>query len=122
MNVAAGFTTGFSFYYADQVGFTGSVSVYSGQDGTGSLLSSLSLPSTPNPYNVWAPIGVSFGGTAESVVFSGSANYIAFDNVTLGSTTPGVVVPEPSSFAIAGLGGLGLVGYALRRRRTAATA
>jgi hypothetical protein len=26
-------------------------------------------------------------------------------------------VPEPSSLALAGVGGLGLVGYALRRRR-----
>ena len=89
MNVAAGFTTGFSFYYADQVGFTGSVGVYSGLDGTGSLLASLSLPSTPDPYNVFVPIGVTFAGTAESVIFGGSANYIGFDNITLGSSTPG---------------------------------
>jgi hypothetical protein len=100
MDVAAGFTTGFSFYYADQVGFTGEVDVYSGLDGTGTLLQTLSLPTTPDPYTVWVPIGVTFAGTAESVVFTGSANYIGFDNVTLGSSTPGV--PEPTSVLLFG--------------------
>jgi VPDSG-CTERM motif len=89
MNVAAGFNTGFSFYYADQVGFTGSVSVWSGLNGTGTELTSLSLPSTPDPYNVFVPIGVAFAGNAESAIFSGSANFIGFDNITLGSATPG---------------------------------
>ncbi len=93
MNVAAGFSTGFSFFYADQVGFTGSVSVYSGLSGSGTLLATLTLPSTPDPYNVFVPIGVGFLGTAESVVFSGSANFIGFDNITLGSSSP--TVPEP---------------------------
>ena len=117
MDVAAGFTTGFSFYYADQVGFTGSVSVYSGLDGGGSLLASLSLPSTPDPYNVFVPIGVTFAGTAESVIFGGSANYIAFDNITLGSSTPGV--PEPSSMVLIGIGGIGLFLFDRRRRAKA---
>jgi hypothetical protein len=114
MDVAAGFDTGFSFYYADQVGYTGSVTVWSGLDGTGTQLASLSLPSTPDPYTVWVPIGVSFGGTAQSVVFSGSANYIAFDNITLGSSVP--VVPEPAAWAMMILG-MGMVGAGLRNRR-----
>lgn len=119
MDVSAGFTTGFSFYYADAADLTGSVGVYSDLDGAGSLLATLNLSSTPNPYNVWVPIGVTFAGTAESVIFSGSANYIGFDNVTLGSATPGV--PEASntllllSVACSGLGLLGL------RRKTIAT-
>ena len=118
MNVAAGFDTGFSFYYADQVGFTGSVSVYSGLDGTGSLLASLDLPSTPNPYTVFVPVGVSFLGTAQSVVFSGAADFIAFDNVTLGASIPGNA-PEPASWAMM-LGGFGVVGGVMRARRKAA--
>ena len=115
MDVAAGFTTGFSFFYADQIGFTGAVDVWSGLDGTGSLLTSLSLPSTPTPYTVFVPIGVGFAGTAKSVVFTGSANFIAFDNVTLGSVTPGGGVPEPASIVLFGTVALG-VALKLRKR------
>jgi hypothetical protein len=114
MDVPAGFTTGFSFFYADQVGFTGSVSVFSGLDGTGTELASLSLPSTPDPYNVWVPIGVSFAGTAESAIFSGSANFIAFDNITLGSATP--TIPEPGVWAMMLVGVAG-IGASLRSSR-----
>jgi hypothetical protein len=121
MNVAAGFTTGFSFFYADQVGFTGTVTVWSGLDGTGTQLASLDLPPTPNPYNVWVPMGVSFAGTAESAVFGGAANFIGFDNITLGSAIPGGV-PEPSTWAMMLIGFAGL-GFAFRQsRRRAALA
>jgi VPDSG-CTERM motif len=115
MNVAAGFTTGFSFFYACQVGFTGSVDVYSGLNGTGSLLGTLSLPPTPNPYNVWVPIGVTFGGTAESVIFGGAANFIGFDDVTLGSATPGV----PDSGSTIMLLGMAFAGIAALKRKLA---
>jgi hypothetical protein len=122
MNVAGGFNTGFSFYYAAPF-YTGSVAVYSGLDGTGTLLASLFLPltgvGTRYYYDDWRPIGVSFPGTAESAIFSGTANFIIFDNITLGSSHPGGV-PEPSTFAIAGLSCLGFIGCALRRRRSAA--
>ena len=113
MNVAAGFSNGLSFYYADQVGFTGSVSIYSGLNGTGTLLATLLLPSTPDPYTVFVPIGVDFAGTAESAIFSGSANYIAFDNITIGADFP---VPEPLSLAAFGAG---LIGLGLARRKLA---
>ena len=121
MDVPAGFNTGFSFFYADQVGFTGSVTVWSGLDGTGTELASLSLPSTPDPYNVWVPIGVSFSGKAESAVFGGSANYIGFDNITLGSATPGGV-PEPATWAmmVLGFSGLGLLIHRRSKARLAA--
>jgi hypothetical protein len=120
MDVAAGFNTGFSFFYADQVGFTGTVDVFSGLDGTGSLLASLTLPSTPDPYNVWVPIGVSFAGTAQSAVFGGSANFIGFDNITLGSATAGGA-PEPTTWAMLLLGMAGL-GATLRGARGKAVA
>jgi hypothetical protein len=107
MNVLAGFDTGFSFYYA--AAFDGSVTVYDGPNGTGTPLATLTLPATPSPYTVWVPIGVTFAGTAESVVFGGAANFIGFDDITLGSATPGTV-PEPSSLALL-LGGMMIFGY-----------
>ena len=116
MNVPAGFNTGFSFYYALQTGNSGSVSVYSGLDGTGTLLASLSLVSTPNPYTVFVPVGVPLFGTAESVVFGGDANFIGFDNITFGSSTPGTgAVPDSGTTAVMlGMGLMGLVGVSRR--------
>jgi hypothetical protein len=125
MDVPAGFATGFSFFYS-AIAYPGSVSVYSGLDGTGSLLASLGLPVTPSggapqctygQYCPWFPVGVSFDGTAESVIFSGSANYIAFDNITLGASTPVGVTPEPATLALFGSGVLGVVGLVRRRRK-----
>jgi PEP-CTERM motif len=129
MDDAAGFTTGFSFYYS-AISMPGSVDVYSGLDGTGSLLASLTLPVTPEggspvctpgyAYCPWVPIGVSFGGTAESAVFSGSADYIAFDNITLGSSSPSIT-PEPGTLLLFS-SGLLAVGAFLRRRKVTTVA
>jgi RHS repeat-associated protein len=99
MNVPAGFTSGFSFYYAAP-SYTGFINVWSGLNGTGTLLATLTLPTTGGctsgaPYCLWNPIGVSFAGTAMSVDFGGSANYIAFDSITLGASI--VVNPGKAS-------------------------
>jgi len=120
MDVAAGFTTGFSFFYTSTT-LGGSVSVWSGLDGTGTQLASLDLAAlgscdpAPNFCN-WAMQGVAFSGTAESVIFSGTANEIGFDNVTIGSATAGGgTVPEPGSFVFLGMGLAGLACLKLRR-------
>jgi hypothetical protein len=104
MNVAAGFDTGFSFFYS-AINNPGFINVYDGLNGTGSILTTLNLPTTPNSgapdptgeYSPFLPIGVSFNGIARSVDFGGTANQIAFDNITLGATIPtgGTQVPEP---------------------------
>ena len=97
MNVAAGFSGGFSFYYATMSGGPGSVLLYSGLDGTGSLVGSLLLPDNGG-----------FGATGleqlipfESAVFSG--NGLMLDNITL---APGgeLVLPEPSSMSFLWIG------------------
>jgi len=124
MNVPGGFDTGFSFFYSAAV-YPGTVTVYDGLDGTGNVLATLNLPVTPQlpdspyTYNNWQPIGVSFAGIAHSVNFSGVADYIGFDDVTLGSSDPHPVIPEPASLAIWSLmGAAGIVfGWRQRRRR-----
>ena len=120
MNVAAGFTTGFSFFYSSNT--AASIDVYGGLNGTGALLASVplvaqggvgegcGLPGDPTGYFAcWDPVGVAFGGTAKSVSFGGVADQIGFDNITLGSETPGTV-PEPASLLLFGAGSLAL-GY-----------
>ena len=129
IDVAGGFTTGFSFNYTDPNGDVGSVSVYSGPDGTGTLLQSFSLGRTPNgdtacpgysaEFCPFVPIGVTFSGTAHSIVFGGVENQIVFDDVTFGSSKPGV--PEPATW-VTMLTGLAAAGAILRRRRSLATA
>lgn len=120
MNVAAGFDTGFSFFYS-AINRAGSISVYDDVNGTGNLLATLALPTTPrsncgSQYNAsycpFVAIGVSFSGIAKSVSFAGVADRIAFDDVTFGSATPDPVnaVPNPASLALFGLGLVALYG------------
>lgn len=119
MNVAAGFQGGFSFFYAaPTVG--GTVTVYSGLNGTGSILQTLTLAVNGAgcisgfAASCWTAIGVNFTGTAMSVSFAGAANGIVFDNVTVGSTNP---VPEPAALGMFGLGLLLLGGFVGLRKR-----
>lgn len=122
LNYAPGFSTGFSFNFASNS--TAAVSVFDGLNGTGNLLGSLLLPQTANQncppaatgfYCNWSVGSISFAGIAKSIDFGGSANRVAYDNITFGSTTPGVV-PEPASWAML-IAGFGLVGAAMRRRK-----
>ena len=122
----AGFDTGFSFNYAaiNQGGF---VKVYSGLEGTGTLLATLTLPTTPStcPSNYSAGFcpfvasGTTFAGKAQSIDFGGSANQIVFDDVTFGSAIPGlpIDVPEPATVALVGLALAGLTARRMAKRR-----
>jgi hypothetical protein len=134
MNIAAGFNTGFSFYYDCPSNLSGSIQVWSGLNNTGTLLASLTLPgtsinSTEPFFGNWTPIGVTFSGIARSVDFAGTANEITFADVTLGSGSPqignsgggensGHSVPDNADLGTYLFAGLGLVamGYALPKR------
>lgn len=96
MNVPAGFTDGFSFFYS-AINNPGQIVVYDAVDATGNVLATLDLPLTPHTgdpdptgaFSPLVPIGVSFDGTARSVDFGGTIDQIGFDDITLGSDVPG---------------------------------
>ncbi len=124
MNVAAGFDVGFSFFYS-AINNAGSVQVFDGLDGSGTLLASLAIPITisdgGDPSGDFSPffdIGVGFAGTAKSVSFAGVQNQIAFDNITFGSVNAGgsTDVPDPSTIAIFALGIMGLVSRRFKKQ------
>ncbi len=105
LNVPAGFDTGFSFFYTSTK-YDGSVSVYDGPDGTGNLLNSVSFSATgygtgdPNgDYSNWAEVSVPFSGTAHSIVFSGVADQIGFDDITFGSVNAGIIDNDEDGIA-----------------------
>jgi hypothetical protein len=129
MNVVPGFDTGFSFYYAASSGST--ITVYDelgGPNGVGKILATRYLSGIPypgydlNPWDVWNPVGISFTGTAHSVYFGGlttigTEDFVLFDNITLGSTTP---APEPASMLLLGTGLAGLLGARKLKKKQAA--
>jgi hypothetical protein len=117
MNSNAGFTNGVNFYYV--AGTTVTVAVWSGSNGTGSVLATITL--FPNSgggcganYCSWTPIGLSFVGSGKSLSFSGPANLLGISDITVGSSQ--TAIPEPSSFLLLGTGIVGLYGR-LRRRQ-----
>lgn len=123
LNVAAGFDTGFSFFYSSSTAAT--VNIYDGLNATGNLLGSLNLVAqfsdgcTGDPtgdFCNWTAVGTSFDGIARSIDFGGTANFTGYDNITFRSDIPGGVVPEPASWAMM-IAGVGAVGAMARRRR-----
>jgi hypothetical protein len=110
MNAARGFKDGFSLFYSAVVAAgsppsnRGTVKLFDGLDGQGSLLAQFDLPSTPSfgapdpkgEFSPFVPRGITFQGIARSVKLEGQARTIGFDNLTLGSATPlsGTFEPE----------------------------
>ena len=90
MNYGAGFTQFSTYYSTNQPG--ASLDFYTGLNGTGTILGSLSLPvnapgspqctGDPNgfPYCKWDLASVVLSGSAQSVLFVGSADQVGYDN------------------------------------------
>lgn len=128
MNVSGGFTSGFSFFYS-AINDPAFVRVFDGLNGTGNLLATLSLATTPSQpgsdacaggaFCPYVAAGIEFAGTARSVDFGGAADQVAFAAITINSATPGAV-PEPAGWAVMLLG-FGAMGGAMRRRQAVTT-
>lgn len=126
MDVAAGFDTGLTFYYTTFSNFlSGTVTIYDGLDGNGSALTSLDLAGSglycQGQVPCWLESGLSFSGTAKSVVFASPDAGFPFDaafgldDVTVGANL--AAVPEPAAFGIFGLGLLLIGAFVGLRRR-----
>ena len=111
INASSGFY-GLSLYYSSADVVTDGVQVWSGLDGTGALLASLSLQNnasqgcTDTAYCNWNFLNAGWTGAGRSITFAAGTQLAAFDNIS--------VVPEPSSVLLAGLALTALV--ASRRR------
>lgn len=126
LNVAAGFTESFSFYYSTRLN-TGVVNLYDGVDGGGRLVGTLDLAALgtncagdpTGSFCNWRMASLSFAGVVRSIDFGGAANLTAFDNITFGNiggtTPPGGEAPEPGSLLLAASALLALRTAARRR-------
>jgi hypothetical protein len=131
LNVAAGFTESFSFFYSTRL-TTGVVNLYDGVDGAGSLVGTIDLAALgtncvgdpTGQFCNWEMASLSFAGVVKSIDFGGALNNIAFDNITFGNIGStggggggggGGDVPEPGSLVLAA-GALLALGSARRRR------
>lgn len=90
MNVAAGVTNALSFWYASPSAIVDAVRAYSGLDGAGTLLGTLSLAADSGAgYDAWTQVRFAFGGVARSFDFTNTTNIAALDDIGAAA------VPEP---------------------------
>lgn len=118
MNVAKGFTGEISFYYSAASAAADVVTIYSGLNGSGSVLGTVSLTAnaqidgcSDSAYCNWQRLSLSFDGTGQSISFGGNPGGVAFDNVTISA------VPEPQSAALLAMGLAGVMLLARRSRK-----
>ena len=110
VNTTFGFTSlSFTAGFFD----SGTISVFSGANGNGTLLGSLS-GTLGNPLAL-APYSVSFAGVAHSFTVAGAEGQLGFDDIAFGTGA----VPEPITWTLM-ITGFGLTGVAMRRRTAVA--
>jgi hypothetical protein len=116
LNVADGFFSSVSFYYSSTAATT--VSLFSGLNGTGDLIGTISLSAnaqqngcSDSPFCFWSLASLTFNGVAHSIQFGDTAGNTGFDDV---SFTP---VPAPAAGWLL-MSGAGLMA-AWRRRKNA---
>ena len=108
LNSTTGFTGQASFFYS--ASDAASVNIFSGLDGTGSLLGTFSLFAnsqhgcSDTAFCNWDLASINFDGVAKSIQFGSAAGVAGFDNV---SVTP-VPLPAAAWLMLSGLGGFGL--------------
>ena len=93
MNVSGGFNL-LSFYY-EAADNSGSVAIWSGPNGTGTLLADIPLTAS----TTWNAAGTQLPATALSAIISGTPG-TKFDQIT----DVGQVIPEPSSLLLVASG------------------
>jgi hypothetical protein len=112
---AFGGMTGFvKFSYG--AGTDTTINIYSGLDGSGTLLASRLLTANSIYGFDWATI--TFSGNAHSVQILGDPGNFGWDDISFGGLSDTGSVPEPASWALM-LGGFALVGGAMRRGKRA---
>lgn len=114
MNVPVGFTD-LSFFYSSSAVVVGGVKVWSGLNGTGTVLASLSLANnaqfrcSDTPFCNFDRVSTTFTGVAQSVSFGDAALVAGFDDVSI------TAVPEPTTLVLMALGLAGVASVARRR-------
>jgi hypothetical protein len=120
MNVAGGFDTFSTYYSAGNQNQPGSIELFSGLNGTGSvaILTNLLTPTSGNGvddrFTTFSLASFSGFGTAQSVRFGGTANQILFDNVSFNTVNSSTQVPEP--FTVIGTLVGGTAAFRMRKK------
>jgi len=121
MNMTEAAIGSFAFYYSSPATVTGGVKIWSGLNGTGSMLGSIDLGAnnTSATYDTWTLVSGTFSGLARSFDFSAIAatpNFkgVAFDDIAVFSVP--LPVPEPSAVLLMLVGGAAVLRAKTRRR------